>query len=376
MSSHIDTVRNAFLPHFQKLLQDRDELFRRLDRRRTPIMQRPMRAFCVAIRATDHRLAKIRRLALPGNPIDSSRAPHKLRIDVPLLRKLCKPIDVQSQIASIVAQKLGRHRVFTWRNSVNGKFSLRHIPLLAGRRGKPVPVIHAQGLVDPCARSVHPQDDVWGDLWVFNVESLPADFSMDLERQPHIGYGGIFRTWRWVCPGCAKEVITLYCPVDPPTVENWFDLQLDRIPGYDPELHAAPKAMSTFACAACHNLHGLCRGTRDSWNRYVSTLTTGLMYGSEIPRPDGWIDRRAPANLKLKTPRPTRRRDEVLELILTTDLTYPQMALKLNVTRAAIHQQVFKLHKRYCVHSREELVERVRLLRATEGADRPMLQSA
>ncbi|MBC7783382.1 MAG: hypothetical protein H7144_06035 [Burkholderiales bacterium] len=370
MESLTEYIRHHFLQLWPGIRDDPEQLRLRLARRRLTVFTRPPRAWCIAIRAADRRIRLRTGARIHPELAAVNREPHTLLVDVPLLRRLCTVVvvDPPGEEPVEVTPRLGRSRTFIYKHIRRGDFRVRYIKLLGGKRGKPVPLIEAQRPLDPCSKSAYPPDVVWGDLWPWHVDAMPPAFAQKIRREPRVHSDGRFPSWRWVCPECSKQVKMLFCPIRVPHVQRYCDLGLKH--GTIQQSDYAPRPRTTFACQKCHNVYGLCRGARDSWNRFVTYLTAGICYGHEIPKPAWWFHRQA--RYYKCQPRPTPRRDQVLERLLTTDFTYPQIARQLKVTRAAIHMQVYKLFNHYGVHSRGELRERVRLIRELEVKRKPV----
>src|SRR5258705_86911 len=95
---------------------------------------------------------------------------------------------------------------------------------LAGRYSGPL--VTSWNALDPSlGRHCSRPDPLWGSLWEFLPDQIPDDFEQTILRRPHFKYmkpGGSgtlarhpiykddlqFRGWRWVFPGCKKDVRT------------------------------------------------------------------------------------------------------------------------------------------------------------------------
>lgn len=99
------------------------------------------------------------------------------------------------------------------------------------RRGVEVPVVWADGPLDPSQRRGMLPFAGWADWYEQLSASLPLEYTVELERVPRYeryGSGSRFRGWQWVCPGrrvagvggwrgqlgCGRRVRTLFTPVD------------------------------------------------------------------------------------------------------------------------------------------------------------------
>src|SRR5687767_2771239 len=92
-------IDHALLDAWQKLKpwfeRDPDELNRRLARRRSPTLMRPPREWCIAVRASDHRITPWiepmvteRAMYVPNHVSTRYRQPHTVTLTKPLLQKL------------------------------------------------------------------------------------------------------------------------------------------------------------------------------------------------------------------------------------------------------------------------------------------------
>src|SRR2546423_190424 len=101
-----DLILTAWQQIKPRLLADPDELARRLARRRTPTLTRTPRAWCIAVRASDHRINPATACIVPEKAAypHSSVAPelrpylryeeHQVTLDAPLLRRLAQPVAI------------------------------------------------------------------------------------------------------------------------------------------------------------------------------------------------------------------------------------------------------------------------------------------
>src|SRR5689334_15937775 len=86
-----------------KILADPEELRRRLARRRLPIMTRPIRAWCLALRASDRRINAANWILTPMHALDLDHPEHPyepiehtVTIQPHGLRKFCRPVRTES----------------------------------------------------------------------------------------------------------------------------------------------------------------------------------------------------------------------------------------------------------------------------------------
>jgi hypothetical protein len=343
-------VLDAFLAHWPKLKNDPTELAARLQRRQRAQLNRPPRAWCIALRAADTRLTPMHAITDDCHAY-ADRRPHTVTIDAKLVQRLCQPVRIEppGEPWHDVAAKLGVHAHGLRRCMKNGLFEVRRILHLGGARGRPVPVLYTPRLLDPCARGFLPPGGYWGHAWKRRGDCVPADLHQAVRREPIFDDWPLnFRCWTWACPACDARADTLYLPLRVPYVEHYLQLGL---PVADAE--AAPDPAATFACQTCHRVHHLSRADGNSWNEFVTFLTCGLLYGREVPMPADWAER-TNAEFKVARPRPAVRRNEVARLLAHTDLTRNQIARELNVRIGAVHTLVAKLYAQHGVHTRAQ----------------------
>src|SRR5256714_2974291 len=99
-----------------KIMADPEELARRLARRRLPIMTRPPRAWCLAIRAADRRITPAHWVIFPEHAmeLDHPEHPyepieHEVTIQTHAIRRYCHPIRIAfpGEEVDEVARRLG-----------------------------------------------------------------------------------------------------------------------------------------------------------------------------------------------------------------------------------------------------------------------------
>jgi DNA-binding NarL/FixJ family response regulator len=179
-----------------KLLDDPHELARRLARRRKPLLMRPPRAWCIAIRASDHRLterafitpaqipaqtpAQIRN---PQSKIQNSPAQH-LTLDTNLLKHLTDTHRLAGQFLDEASKILGTTSTGLTRARIRNTLQCKYVPGLAGRRGKPIPILSSKEFIDPNSHLFAPPDLAWAYSAHFLAHALPADFQQTLTRIP------------------------------------------------------------------------------------------------------------------------------------------------------------------------------------------------
>lgn len=379
------------------LLADPIERARRISRRRLEALNRPPRAWCIAIRASDTRLpgwADCRpghalRLNHPDHPY--RYAGHEVTLTARALRVLCAPVYIEppGEPWTDVAAKLGCHPETLRRAMNQGQFEVGHIKGLGGKRGKPIPLLYARVALDPSSSNFRRRPDpLFGATWTHLASALPDDFEQILIRHPierpyacattrrSLGMrkgdavdGVRFRGWHWECPGCKRRVKTLFYPMAPMKLTDAVAVDpitlrprsisaaaqkrfAQRHDGAGPDDVQAP--LPCFACVACHRVRYFSRVNRDSWNHLIAYLSGGLLYGSEVKKPDGYrsLRKRAYHAHLLRTPSP--RRQQVLTLLLR-GLPYRAIAAELGVGYSTVHQHTKSLYRQHHVHCRAEL---------------------
>ncbi len=184
-------------------------------------------------------------------------------------------------------------------------------------------------------------------------------------RPTHPDRGSIgsihFNGWLWRCPVCERTCRIIYFPLQRMNLLRGLR-HIAAMPRLAEIVDIPPLVSSDapgggFACARCHQITYLNRKWESAWNTLVSYLTDGLLYGSEVDRPE-WFDppgcRRRP-----RGPRPfSERRTEVIELLMQ-GLSFRQIAQRLGVAKGTVEAHVVKTYRRYGVKSRGELAARL-----------------
>ena len=128
---------------------------------------------------------------------------------------------------------------------------------------------------------------------------------------------------------------------------SWFPGQADPLAG-----------RRHFACLRCWNPQYMTCEPRLAWNRFVTYLSGGLLYGTDVPMPAelaGAPVKRKRAYVSVPTRGPRRiDRGRVLEGLLS-GLTYSRIAAREGCSLPGVGYNVQLLYKEYGVHSRGEL---------------------
>jgi DNA-binding CsgD family transcriptional regulator len=352
------------------LQSDPDELAARLARRRSQLLLRPPRAWCLAVRASDRRLP----LHHPTTP-QLHHASHNLTLTAPLLRELCRPIKIDPP--GIKPTDLARQ--MGCRSSAISELRRRgHLEVVYndskwyGPRGR---CLYTPRLLDPSNfNSRRPPDPLWGTLAPRIVQLIPDDFSHTLTRVRTFrsdGFGrsrlsastqhpSAFNGYRWLCPACSKPVHIVYYPMRLMSLPEFFNEDLPQLREVDDPQPPLP----TFACVRCHRVQyfSRCDG-HNSWNRLIAWATAGLLYGHEVPRPqllDGvpFLPERRRAYRPSKNRAPSVRQQEVLQRLLKR-MTYHEIAADLGIARSTVHSLALAVYKRHNVKGREALAQKL-----------------
>lgn len=242
-------LRLAWDRVLERLKWDEPERLRRLARRRRDTMQRPPRAWCIAIRASDHRINKWTALLSPERAADApearprerarkhvhtSEAPrvtervmsHDVVLDARLVRLLCEPVDLGCGWAvKDAARLLGRSTSNLRYTTLTGRFATWTRPQQGGVPGRAVPVVALGDRVDPNTSAARGHDAAWGEAVWNHGERVPDDLYQTIRRVPvyrpprsgkHAPRNRnryLFGGWNWRCPGCGALVRRVYLPL-------------------------------------------------------------------------------------------------------------------------------------------------------------------
>jgi hypothetical protein len=281
---------------------DRAERLRRLARRDLRSMRAPMRVWCLAVRAADSRIAhEVNCDITPFKDLDRYRQDHTVTIRAPGIRALCAPVNIDwpGIPADVALARLGRHRSLAVPWIRRGIFQVRYdyARVWSRRPGKKVPVVWSPTPLDPAADGGSPAPDVFRGVWQSNCERVPDDLRLHARR---VRSGrGFASYWKWQCPGldgvrCGRTADILYAPLPELRLQQLLGDPLRDIAG-DPRLGAN----TAFACGACHQLTSITLATPGEWNRFVTRVSGGLLYGHEVP---------LPASLRIRPKGPPRKK--------------------------------------------------------------------
>lgn len=379
----------------RRVRRDRLEAANRARRRLTPALTRPMRPWCLCIRASDTRINDYRCAIDPSRAIQQ-QLEHHVVLTGSVIRDLCKPLVIPwPGIPRFkVAPRLGINtcRLNRWVKA--GAFHISRYDNAGshGKKGRPIPILYTPSPIDPNSQDGKPPDPAWGTLWQSLWQRIPQNFQQSLRRAPRwitIRGQRQQRGWDWICPGliraggenlhCGRRCRKLYAPQTVWTLAQAIDddegLELPKdcglagrwFPGLsDPVLNRAIASGTAGRSFACHHCwqprYDTCVGNQ-AWNLFVTQLSGGLLYGREVKRPaDQPLFQRkhrfAPHHRK-RPPVPcaasVRLREQVLAGLLE-GLTYQRIADRLDLTFGIVNAQVSRFYREYDVHNRAELV--------------------
>ncbi len=278
---------------------------------RRAIVTRPMRASCLCVRAADTRIDDVH-FALVSRRAYASGDAHEVDLHGEGVRDVCKPVSIRYPGVRIknFASRFGIAEAQVWRWMKKGEINVRYEKAGAhvGYFGKDVPWVWTRGPVDPNRMKGMEIEEIWGSLWQGLWRRVPTAFHQTVMRVPRMRprryKDGVtreqFRGWDWMCPGvldergkvksCGRQVQRLYAAVPVYRVQDFLG---EVSPVALPDLHEAVGSIGhegerlRFACNQCVNWMHV-QGTNPSyaWNMFVRQMSGGLLFGSEVERPD------------------------------------------------------------------------------------------
>ena len=304
---------------------------RRMERVARQALRRPVRAWCLPLRASDSRIGA-HELRNEFNTACYHRGfNHRLVLRGDRVRALCQPVWIGEPGVTVVeaAKLLGRDERTIWSWVKKGRLEVK-------RRCVPGPTRMKHrvwsGPMDPQADDGRGPWEVWGTLWQHLWERVPVDFAQRVERTARVRrkrldrdrHPGHYRGWDWVCPGrvlatgqqvpCGRVCKKLWLPLPAWTIgdalgdragEAWA-----KMPRFEQPVPVRPDALGAdtgtesvskhagicgsysrrFACAKCWGMRfdNYVSDPDEAWNRFVSVVSGGLLYGREVDRGVLW----------------------------------------------------------------------------------------
>ncbi|MFN3168192.1 MAG: hypothetical protein ACE37H_14110 [Phycisphaeraceae bacterium] len=292
------------------------KLARRMERVQRKELRRPVRAWAVALRANDARIGG-EDLYSPGGDegaIERCRRgyTHPVMLRGRRVRELCKArrIDWPGVWIDEAARQLGRdvRTVYRWSDTGALRYRKEHEP---GRRGKASRWVWSDTAIDPQANDGRGPWSAWGSLWQGLSERIPEDFEQRVERVPRLrdsakdrrtrgdAWPGRYRGWDWRCPGrrvadgtvpgrhvpCGRVCKKLWLPLPAWTIGDALGGRAGAAWEAMPRFERGAGRRG-FACARCWGLRFDCpmSNPQAAWNRFVSVVSGGLLYGREVDR--------------------------------------------------------------------------------------------
>lgn len=217
----MDDLDNALLDAWQTVSQqirnNPTEARRRAARRFRPTLQRPIRCWCLTLRASDTRINPL--TTCPDDPqAVAQNRPHTVTLYTELIQQLNMPIqlDYPGVDWTQAANQLGRHpeTIRAWIR--RGLFNVDYYNAFSvGKTGKPVPYIWSPSPIDPNSKDGQPPDPIWGTIWQSLWERTPRDVAFALKRIPQncVDPRGSnspnntrHRGWKFICPGRLQPI--------------------------------------------------------------------------------------------------------------------------------------------------------------------------
>lgn len=362
-------LEEAWLKLVERVREDPRELERRLQRSERVVAGRAIRAWCLCLRASDTRI-RHGVTAFFHEKMAQWGEPHLVDLPGWGLRALMGPVWVgwPGMRWTQAARKLGMHEesMRVWMKK--GVFEVKHEYCRPhGYRGKPCPIVWAAGPLDPNFPLGRHPDGLWRTMWQRFAEKIHDNFLCTLERRPRFRRyrdSERQRGWDWVCPGrdgrpCGRTTTRLFAPMAVWTVGNAMGGIRSLMQGDRAVAPADPlEKRRTFACHRCWKVRYTdFVSATDAWNQFVTHISGGLLMGSEVPMPPEY--RRQERRRRRYSPQinrpPSKRRGQVLELLLSTRDTLEQIGRRLGVKRSTVATCVEEIYRQHRVHGREEL---------------------
>ena len=303
----------------EKVRRDPEQALWRSRRAVMKLMRRPMRAWCLVIRAADSRITEMNAIIDPRGADENLQA-HTLTLDGALIRQLCRPVRIPWPGVTIdqAAPLLGRPRASIEKWLKQGVFQVNRYREY-GFPGVGRQYLWTPSPLDPNNFQGGAPHQVWGTLWQHLWERLPLEYVLTVRReaqwQGDHGRSG-FRGWVFICPwrlnereeyrGCGRACRYLYGPqtvwtlpmamgfnepIDLPQPKGGAECGLagqwlagQWLPGLNDPI-TADGSKRSFACKECWGVRSAGWSNTKGWNDFVTWLSGGLLRGSDVPRP-------------------------------------------------------------------------------------------
>jgi hypothetical protein len=253
-----------------KVRRDRVQALKRSRRRFKGVLTRPMREWCLVIRASDTRINDYRAIVEPVLPLPSGEGwgeggwpaanqmgaverdanaltpnpspdgrgelienyqPHAVTLSGALIRELTRPVMIPwpGVTCREAADMLGRpyDSIFQWLRK--GVFRVDRYREFKFPEHRKRPYVWTPSPIDPNNFHGRAPHAVWGTLWQWLWQDLPEEYTLTVQRVPRMrpqptldGCNRKFVGWEFVCPGrldanrqpmgCGKRCTYLYGP--------------------------------------------------------------------------------------------------------------------------------------------------------------------
>ncbi len=235
MDSIDQALMDAWIRVSQQLRDDPAEAARRFARLKLKTLRRPLRPWCLRLRASDTRIDSKYWMVAPeltprGGPWPV-HPPHSVWLDGRALRELMKPVSIDWPGVdwTEAARRLGRHQESIRGWIKRGVFKVKRYPARSvGKIGNPVAYVWSAGVIDPNVDGGPRKErsgtwgKEWGESWMGLHERVPREFGQMMTREPVFRKypkkgkkaraweeaKERFRGWMLVCPGRMMRVET------------------------------------------------------------------------------------------------------------------------------------------------------------------------
>lgn len=355
-------ILDAWALHGERILSSPLELEKRLARRRLKTLRRPLRGWCLTVRASDLRINPWTEIitsyhaADPEHPEDYDD--HEVTLTSETLRRLCRPFRIPPGADwKEIAALLGCNK----NNLVSARkrklFHTVHYKNLGGQFGKPIPTLQYEHHLDPTAGRVAVRaDPVWAGSYIQLADMVPDGIEQTILRVPNtiVTYGKpAHRGWFWICPACRQRVKLLYYPIKPFNLPEFLGMERLR-----DEVDQVQPPPASFACVRCHGVRYYCRIDPNSWGELIHHLSGGLLYGCEVTKPEWLTKDRKRAYHPIINRAPSKRREEVLERLLR-GWKDRQIAKDLGISFHRTRNHVKEVLKQHRAKNRKELIRQL-----------------